>query len=71
MHLPPRASAALAEGFQKGLPILIVLEDGLAPITTVHDVIDRTFILNPMLAGHARRVAGEQILSIVRTDTFV
>src|ERR1022692_1383840 len=53
MNLPACFVARFAEGFQKTLPILIVLENRLSPVSPVHDVIDRSRILHSQFARHA------------------
>ena len=68
MDLPPGAPTALAQGFDEPLPVLLILEDDLAPIPAAHQVIDRPLILHSHLARHGRIVTGPVILSIVRTD---
>src|ERR1019366_594769 len=53
MNLPACFVARFAEGFQKTLPILIVLENRFSPVPPVHDVIDRSRILHSQFARHA------------------
>ena len=53
MDLPAGFVARLAEGFKKTPAILIVFENRLPPISPVHDVIDRPWILHPQFAHHA------------------
>src|SRR5688572_8661825 len=70
VDLPVGPGAALSERFEKGFPVLIILEDGLAAVAAAHDMIDGTLILNAQLACHAERVGCASTLSIVRTHTF-
>ena len=53
MHLPAGLGAALAQGFQKKLAVLVILENRLPPISPVHDVINRAGILHSEFARHA------------------
>ncbi len=53
MHLPAGFLSGLAERLQKPPPIFIVLEDRLAPVSPVHEVIDRSRILHSQFARHA------------------
>ena len=57
VNLPPRLGANLPQRLDEALPIRVILEDRLAPVTTIHDVINRPGIFNSQLAGHAGRVA--------------
>jgi len=52
MHLPIGLDAAFDPGFQKTLPIPVVLEDGLASVATVHHVINGSRVLDSQLARH-------------------
>jgi len=74
MHLPARLEARLPESVQKTLMILIVFENGFPPITTVHDMIDRSRIFHPQFAGHARLPAQRKdatyFSTIAGTDPF-
>ncbi len=42
---------------EKPLPVLVVLENGLSLVPTVHQVINRAGILDAQLAQHGQRVA--------------
>ncbi len=50
--LETRALHQLLKELHKGLAIRIALHDRLPPVTTCHDVIDRTCKLNPNLPSH-------------------
>ena len=52
MDPPPCARAGLAEGFQKAPPVLIVLENRLAPVSAVENVINGSLLFNACFAGH-------------------
>jgi hypothetical protein len=82
VDLPARFGARFAQCLQKTLAILIVLEDWFSPISPVHDVINRPWILHSQLARHAanpliqhRRVkpystlAGTDPLDILRIES--
>jgi len=47
-----------------------MLEDRLAPVTSIHDVVDRAGILDSELAGHAVRLFLPDYMSVSRTDPF-
>src|SRR2546426_9345039 len=76
MHLPIGLGAALPQRLHPPLPIRVILEYRLPPISPVHHMIDRTRILHPPFArqaGHARRGSGgpsSQDSTIAGTDTF-
>ena len=55
---PAGLGAHLAQGLGEALPIPLVLEDRLAPVTAIHDVVDRSRILDSQFAGHAGRILG-------------
>ena len=46
MNLPLSFCAGLGQRFEKHDPVLVVIEDGFLSITTTHDVIDRSWILD-------------------------
>src|SRR5688572_32983664 len=71
VDLPAGPGAALSKRFEKGFPVVIILEDGLAAVAAAHDMINRALILNAQLACHAERVGPASRLSIVRTDPFM
>ncbi len=56
MHLPLRLLAGLGQRCQQSLPILIIPEDRLLPVATVHHVVDRPGVLDAQFSGHAFRV---------------
>ena len=51
MNLPASLSANLAQRLNEALAIRIVHENPLAPVTAIHDVINRASILDSQLAG--------------------
>jgi hypothetical protein len=55
MHLPAGLLARLAERFKKPLTVLIIGEDRLPPVASIHHMIDCTGILNAQLAGHEQK----------------
>lgn len=57
VNLPAGLGARLGKGFDKALAVRIVEEDRLAPVAAIHDVVDRTGILDSQLAGHDARMA--------------
>jgi hypothetical protein len=46
VNLPARLSASLAQRVDEALAIRIIHEDQFAPVTAIHDVINRTSILD-------------------------
>src|SRR6266542_1591196 len=71
MHLPIGLGTALGQRFQETLPVGIVLEDRLPPITPIHHVVKGSLILHSQLAWHRPKSAKTTAsVSIVRTDTF-
>ena len=59
VHLPVGLLAGFPKGGQKTLAIMVVLVDGLPAITTIHDVIHRTGVLDAQLARHTGRLLQE------------
>jgi len=57
VNLPTGLGASLAQRVDEALAIRIIHEDPFAPVTAIHDVINRTSILDSQLAGHDGRVA--------------
>ena len=57
VNLPVRLGANLAQRLDEALAIRIIPEDQFAPVTAIHDVINRASILDSQLAGHAGRGA--------------
>ena len=58
VNLPAGLGACLAQGLDEPPPVRVVLADGFAPVPAIHDVVNRTGILDSKLAGHAGRLAG-------------
>ena len=52
VHLPAGLGAGLSKGKEKLLPILLIQENKLAPITAAHQVIAGTRILNAQRSSH-------------------
>jgi len=52
MNLPARLAAHLAQGLDKPLAVVVVVEDRFAPVPTVHNVVHGTGVLNPKFARH-------------------
>jgi hypothetical protein len=57
VNLPARFVASLAQRLNQALAIGIIHDDPFAPITAIHDVINRARILDSQLAGHVPRMA--------------
>jgi hypothetical protein len=52
MDLPTGLRTGLAQGQQKMLTVLVILEDALTPVASVHHVINRATILHSQLSTH-------------------
>jgi hypothetical protein len=52
-----RPGADLAQRREETVSIRVIREDQLAPVTAMHDVVDRVGILDSQPARHARNVA--------------
>jgi hypothetical protein len=59
MYLPFGFAASLAQSRQKPLAVSVILKDILAPITAIHDVVDRSRVLQSQLAGHWKPLAAQ------------
>jgi hypothetical protein len=59
MYLPFGFAASLAQSRQKPLAVSVILKDILAPITAIHDVVDRSRVLQSQLAGHRKPLAAQ------------
>jgi len=57
MYLPAGFLTALAQGLQKTEAILVILKDGIAPISSIHDMVNGTGILDPQLARHDAKLS--------------
>ena len=75
MNLPTCLATSLGQRGDEALAIRVVVEDRLAPVAAIHDVVNRPRILDSQFAGHDRRVARTTArvntkLTISRTDPF-
>ena len=70
VNLPARLGANLAQRLNEALAIRIIHEDQFAPVTAIHDVINRTSILDSQLASRDGRVLWPLYVLILRTDPF-
>ena len=57
MNLPARLSANLTLRLNEALAIRIIHENWFAPVTAIHDVINRASILDSQPPGHVGGVA--------------
>jgi hypothetical protein len=57
VNRPARLGANLAQRLNEALAIRIIPEDPFAPVTAIHDVINRASLLDSQLAGPAGRMA--------------
>ncbi len=57
MNLPARLGASFAQRLSEALAIRIIHEDQFAPVTAIHDVINRASLLDFQLSGHDGRAA--------------
>jgi hypothetical protein len=53
VNLPARLGANLAQRLNEALAIRIIHEDPFAPVTAIHDEINRSSLLDSQFAGHA------------------
>ena len=70
VNLPARLSASLAQRVDEALAIRIIHEDPFAPVTAIHDVINRASILDSQLADQTGEWLWPLYVSISRTDPF-
>src|SRR5579862_5526818 len=69
MNLPIGFFARLLQRFEEEFSVVIIVENVLPVIPSVHDMIDCSFVLNSKLPGHARQCGPTaRELSILRTD---
>ena len=52
VNLPARLGASLARRLNEALAIRIIHKDQFAPVTAIHDEINRASTLDSQLAGH-------------------
>ena len=52
MDVPAGLLTGLVQGLQEEFAVPVVLEDGLAPVTAIHDVVYGAGILDAQLSGH-------------------
>jgi hypothetical protein len=52
MDLPSGFDTRLGQSLEEALPIRVILENGLAPVAAIHDVVKRAWILNSEFASH-------------------
>ena len=69
MGLPIGSVAGLAERDQEYLAVLVVLEDGLAPVPAIQDVVNAHGYCIRSLRGAPEGCHRGPKVSIVRTDT--
>jgi len=53
VNLPAGLAACLSERGHEALPMLVIPENRLAPVSAIHDVINRSGIFHSALARHA------------------
>src|SRR6185503_5470212 len=71
MDLPFSLQAGLGQCFKEPFPIRVILENRLLPITAVHDMINRSWVLEPKFSGHASHPTQPgELLSIAWSDPF-
>jgi hypothetical protein len=68
--LPGGLPASPRQRVQEKLPIRIILEDNLAPVTPIHHVMERPRIFHPQLSRHAAKPGKQAFCVISRTDPF-
>jgi hypothetical protein len=70
VNLPARLGANLAQRLNEALAIRIIHEDQLAPVTAIHDMINRASLLDSQLPGRDGGWLWPLYVSISRTDPF-
>ena len=58
MNLPASFAADFGQGVQEKIAVLIVMKDGFAVVTAVHDVVNGAGIFQAKLSGHAGILRG-------------
>jgi hypothetical protein len=61
MDLPTGFPASLPHGIQETPPISILPEDRLPAVPPIHDLVDRSRMLDPQLAWHPQQRPGHAI----------
>ncbi len=62
VNLPARLGASLAQRLDEALAIRVIHEDPFAPVSAIHDVVNRARALDSQLTGHVGRVASAGLL---------
>ena len=70
VNLSARLGANLAQRLNEALAIRIIHEDQIAPVTAIHDVINRARLLDSQLAGQVGGWLWPLHSPILRTDPF-
>ena len=60
-NVPLGFAARLVKGFQKTPPVDVVVVNRLPPIASVHDMVDRSGVLDTQLAGHGLTVSALEL----------
>jgi hypothetical protein len=71
VNLPARLGANLAQRLNEALAIRIIHEDPFAPVTAIHDVINRASLLDSQLAGQTGGVALVASLANIKNLPFL
>jgi hypothetical protein len=53
MHFPAGFLAGFGQGLEEIVPVNVIQEDILTPVSTTHDVVHCTRVFNAQLARHA------------------
>src|SRR5437899_9843061 len=56
MDVPAGLHTGFSQRLEPLLPILIITKDVLPPVPSVHNVVDRSWILNAQFSGHEGRL---------------
>src|SRR5436190_6131416 len=71
MDLTSSLQAGLGQCFKEPFPIRVILKNRLLPITAVHDMIKRSWVLEPKFSGHASHpTQSGELLLITWSDPF-
>jgi hypothetical protein len=70
VDLPLRLGASLDQGLEKPRAVGVVAEDGLTAVTSIHDVVNRTFKFDAQRSWHTGACQNASFVSIVRTASL-
>lgn len=60
MHLPIGLLTRLSRRFEKILLVQVIVADVLAPVLTTHHMVDRSRIINPLMADDSKSIPRDE-----------